>query len=262
MFMENSGAPSAIEIGRTIGQTGYAACPRATMLSLIGWPALDEWASFAASWDDLAQDSYMADGGRYRRRRFAAFAVRGEKVVRKPLQPHYQSRDHNRLNGGINRWFEPVDDLIAVHIVTRRIFAVSTRLFDRTTTGRSGPKTWHVEMHQFRIEANNVHAGYPTPEGIHRDGVAWVCMTLVNRQNVSGGASKIHCRRGPLDTLTLAEPLDTLFVDDERILHAVTPVYALNPDSRAFRDVLVLTFRGDTSRAETRPGRRHGLKSD
>jgi hypothetical protein len=34
------------------------------------------------SWEDLGVDTYMADSGRYRRRRFAAFAVSSEGVVR------------------------------------------------------------------------------------------------------------------------------------------------------------------------------------
>ena len=33
------------------------------------------WRTFASSWDDLGLDLYMADGGRYRRRRFAAGTV-------------------------------------------------------------------------------------------------------------------------------------------------------------------------------------------
>ena len=35
-----------------------------------------DWPDFAASWDDLGLDTYMADGGRYRKRRHAAFGAR------------------------------------------------------------------------------------------------------------------------------------------------------------------------------------------
>ena len=37
--------------------------------------SLSDWASFSASWDDLGLDTYMADGGRYRKRRHAAFGA-------------------------------------------------------------------------------------------------------------------------------------------------------------------------------------------
>ena len=49
---------------------------------------LTGWDAFARSWDDLGLDTYMADGGRYRKRRHAAFAASAAGVVRKPAQPH------------------------------------------------------------------------------------------------------------------------------------------------------------------------------
>ena len=55
----------------------------------------------------------MADGGRYRKRRHAVFAVTASGIARQPAQPHYQSRDYNTLNGGIERWFEPVTEQAA-----------------------------------------------------------------------------------------------------------------------------------------------------
>lgn len=45
-------------------------------------PASPEWATFARSWDDLPRDTWMADGGIYRRRRYAAFEVAGGKCTR------------------------------------------------------------------------------------------------------------------------------------------------------------------------------------
>ena len=58
------------------------------LLSAAG--SLDDWPAFAASWNDLDLDHYMADGGRYRRRRHAVFtAAAGGKIVRAAHQPHY-----------------------------------------------------------------------------------------------------------------------------------------------------------------------------
>ena len=45
------------------------------------------------------------------------------RSTRKPHQPHYQSRDYNPLNGGIERWFEPVTDEIGAHPTLRAILA-------------------------------------------------------------------------------------------------------------------------------------------
>lgn len=79
---------------------------------------LADWDRFAASWNDLGVDRYMADASRYRRRRFATFALSGGEVAGKRHQPHYQSRDYNPLNGGIARWFDPIIDDMQMHPAT------------------------------------------------------------------------------------------------------------------------------------------------
>lgn len=239
----SAGSSTLTEIGRKLFQDGYAVCPREAMLSVLREPSLNDWDSFAASWCDLGQDTYMADGGCYRRRRFAVFEMRGDKIVREPHQPHYQSRDYNPLNGGIARWFEPVCDAIAIHALTLRIFRGCRRIFEEASSQPAARKVWHVEMHQFRIEANKAKAGLPTPEGIHRDGVEWVCVLLVGRSNVASGITQIYSHTKRLGAFTLTNPLDAVFIDDTRVLHGVTPIHALDSGSHAFRDVLVLTFR-------------------
>ena len=55
-----------------IAEYGFAFVPAAAMHPLLAASGpLSDWSAFAASWDDLALDTYMADGGRYRRRRHA-----------------------------------------------------------------------------------------------------------------------------------------------------------------------------------------------
>ena len=131
---------------------------------------LTDFAAFAASWNDLGPDIYMADGGRYRKRRHVVFAATDDGVVRQPAQPHFQSRDYNTLNGGIERWFEPVAEAVAAGPTMITILTFCRNLF-----GMLAPvHTWHVEAHQFRIEARRGVDGRPTPEGMHRDGVDYV----------------------------------------------------------------------------------------
>ena len=227
-----------------VRRNGFAFRSRAAMGRVLDGTAMAQWDSFAASWDDLGQDTYMADGGRYRRRRFAAFGVSAGKVDRKPHQSHYQSRDYNPLNGGIARWFEPVTETIATHPVTIDLLKMCGGLFDSLTGEVADPLVWHVEMHQFRIEAATGELGRPTPEGPHRDGVDWVLVLLVNRHNVTSGTTEIYDRdHKPLGQFTLTDPTDAVFVDDSRIFHGVTPIHPTEPGEPAFRDVLVLTFR-------------------
>jgi hypothetical protein len=241
-------------ITEDIGRDGFAFRRGSDMRSILRARGLDAWPAFASSWDDLGLDLYMADGGRYRRRRFAAFNAVSGTVTRKPHQPHYQSRDYNPLNGDIERWFEPVSGAVCANGFMRGILGICTAIFDAALLNDGKVPSWHVEMHQFRIEADSGQSGLPTPEGAHRDGVDWVCVLLVNRRNVSSGVTQIFDPEGrSLGEFTLTDPLDTVFLDDRRVLHGVTPIAPLDPALKAFRDVLVLTFRRDESSSRPAP---------
>jgi hypothetical protein len=86
--------------------------------------------------------------------------------------------------------------------------------------------------------------GKPTPEGMHRDGVDYVLVLLVNRRNIQSGTTTVHdLDKRTLGSFTLTDPLDSALVDDARCFHGVTPVEPENPAQPAYRDVLVVTFR-------------------
>lgn len=231
-------------IAEEVTGRGFAFAHAPQMQALLEPAGLRDWDVFADSWNDLGVDTYMADGGRYRRRRFAALRAGPDGISRKPHQPHYQSRDYNPLNGGIERWFEPVTEAIASNSAMTAILDVAHRLFDSLTPAELRPRVWHVELHQFRIEARPGEEGRPTPEGMHRDGVDWVLVLMVRRENVASGETTIYdLGKRPLGSFTLTEPLDAAWVDDSRVYHGVTPVQAIDPSRPAYRDVLVATFR-------------------
>jgi len=239
----------ARDIAAALRDTGFRRVLPADTDTLLGARAVAEWDAFADSWNDLGLDRFMADGGRYRRRRFAAFSASPQGVIRKPHQPHYQSRDYNGLNGGVQRWFDPVLDAVAEHPVTQGVLGLGLALFHPLTV--DPPKTWHVELHQFRIEAGDGEAGLPTPEGAHRDGVDWVIVMLVNRCNVASGVTDVFTPDGArLGAFTLERPRDGVFLDDHRVLHGVTAIRPLEPGEPARRDVLVATFRREIQPAK------------
>ena len=228
-------------IAALVGRDGFAFVHDAEMKGVLAAHGMAEWDRFAASWDDLGLDTYMADGGRYRRRRHGVFAGSAAGIVRRPHQPHYQSRDYNMLNGGIARWFEPVTPEVEAMPAFTAILRTCQRVFDTLTADVS---EWEIEVHQFRIEAQPGLAGQPTPEGMHRDGVDWVLVLLVRRENIASGETTIHdLDRNLLGSFTLARPMDAAWVDDSRVFHGVTPVEPRDPALPAFRDVLVVTFR-------------------
>ena len=221
---------------------GFAFAPGITVQQLLrSFAPLSDWESFAASWTNLALDRYMADGGRYRRRRYAAYEVTLDgSIARRPHQPHYQALDYNPLNGGIARWFDPILPVVGSGPSMNAILRFGHSLFD--SISRS-PRGWNVEVHQFRIEARADEQGRPTPEGMHRDGVDFALVLLIGRSNVARGTTSIQALDGErLGTFTLTDPFDAAIVDDARVCHGVTLVEPIDPGRPASRDVLVVTF--------------------
>jgi len=224
-----------------VGQRGYAFVPAKEIHALLVEEGAKDWIGFSASWDDLPIDAFMGDRGKYRRRRYAEFAVSRDEIVRKPHGPHYQSCAYNPLNGGIERWFGPIVETIASHPALRAIFRTSHRLFDSLTPTSARPPAWHVEAHQIRIIASSWEEGHPTPEGLHRDGVDWALMLLIARDRVRFGKTTICDLRGrPLGSFTLTTPFDAAFVNDRRVYHEVTPIAVIDKSGVGHRDMLVV----------------------
>jgi hypothetical protein len=235
--------PEIVRLEDALTRDGYAFLRGAAMRAmLLRAGSLADWDAFARSWNDMPVDTYMADGGRYRRRRFAVFAAAaGAAITRQPHQPHYQSLDYNPLHGGIERWFEPVRDDTVAGASLGTILRFCRTLFERLAPAI---RAWHIELHQFRIEARPGVAGRPTPEGLHRDGVDYVLVLLIRRRNIKSGTTTIHgLDRQLLGSFTLTDPCDAALVHDARVFHGVTPVEPLDPAEPAYRDVLVVTFR-------------------
>ena len=198
--------------------------------------------AFAASWERLETDGFMADGGRYRRRRLANYSAKAGVPghVRGKHRPHFQAVVHNSLNGGVERWFAPIEDAVAEGATLQALLDVGRSVADQKAPGQD----WFVEVHQFRIEAVAGAPGYPTPEGVHHDGVDLVLIGMVARTNLVGGETLITDNAGgELARFTLLDRLDTAFIDDGRVMHGVTPVQPADPGAASCRDVLVITWK-------------------
>jgi hypothetical protein len=228
------------DIARTLSADGYV---HASLTGVLGPAVMNgpDWASFAASWDDLRLDPYMGDGGRYRLRRYSEFTIdsTSRRVVLRPHVPYSQPVDINHLNGGIQRLYEPFD-----HAVTGgRTLADVLGWCVSTLTAAEAPGRWTVQAFQNRILARAGEIGQPTPEGLHRDGVEYVLTLLVDRTSVEGGASAVYAA----DTgtrvaeVTLTEPGELIFANDVRMLHSVTPLSPAHGVA-GHRDVLIAMF--------------------
>ena len=237
-------APRADDSVSCLRDSGFAFVPAARMRVLLeDAGTLGDWEAFARSWNGLPLDTHMADHGRYRRRRHACYRLGADgRLERLAHRAHFQALDYNPLNGGIERWFEPVRPDLGLGPTMRAVFAVCHRVFGAVEPAPS--QGWFAEVHQFRIEAQSDAPGLPTPEGMHRDGVDHVLVLLVRRSNVREGTTLIGSPGGPLaGSFTLVEPFDAALVEDRRVHHGVTAVEAVDPAVPASRDVLVVTLK-------------------
>jgi hypothetical protein len=159
------------------------------LLSAIAGAPVGSDPVFLDSWNRLEQDQYMADGGSYRKRRHATYAINGsgQRAQLMPYQPHYQTVDYNPLNGGVARYFAPILDDLHQSITLAALLEFGNAVFSQIT----GNQQWHIELHQFRIEARDGRMGKPTPEGVHRDGVDFVIVVMIKRVNIDSGATTI-----------------------------------------------------------------------
>jgi hypothetical protein len=241
--VDHAPASAAGALHAEVAAEGYARVPGAALAALLGPGGADAALDgFAASWERLETDSHMADGGRYRRRRHANFAARRGVPghVRGPHRPHFQAVVHNSLNGGVERWFAPMEDAVAADAPLRALLDLGRGLADAIHPGRD----WLVEAHQFRIEAAAGAPGFPTPEGVHHDGVDVVLIAMIERRNLDGGETLVADAGGAeLARFTLLDRLDAALLDDRRVRHGVSPVRPADPALPSCRDVLVLTWK-------------------
>lgn len=227
----------------TLRARGHAVLDTASVRALCGI-APGALEALGPSWGDLPPDRYLRDGGRYRFRRHACFTVEGDRVGRAPHRAHYQPVDYNALHGGIQRWFEPVSDVVAGSAAWHALLAGLGRVFDQVRPAHP----WYVEAHQFRIDTAS-GIGRPTPEGAHRDGVDFVAVFIVDRHAIRGGETRVFAADGPDgQRFTLAEPWSVLLMDDTRIIHETTPIQPV--EGVGHRDTLVLTYRAGGFQSE------------
>lgn len=224
------------ELVFTLREHGHAALSPQGLAQLARC-GMDELQALAPSWEQLVPDAYLRDGGRYRKRRHSCFVVEGEVVTQVAHRAHWQPLEYNALHGGLERWFEPMDPVVAAAPAWTRLL----RTLSATCSSLKGAQPWYVEAHQFRIDTTD-GIGRPTPEGAHRDGVDFVAVILIGRAGIKGGETRVFEAAGPNGIrFTMTEPWTTLLLDDERVIHESTPIQPL--DTGGHRDTLVLTFR-------------------
>jgi hypothetical protein len=224
-----------------LSQDGLSLLSPDELITTLKLPAASwtqNWQALTSSWNRLPPDAHLKDGGHYRKRRHACFVqdTASGQLVQTPHRAHWQPLDYNALHGGFERWFDPVEPEVANAAAWTQLLAAFGKV-------QAAPH-WFIEAHQFRIDTAS-GVGRPTPEGAHRDGVNFVVVMLVGRHGVKGGETRVFDANGPHGVrFLMQQPLTTLLLNDERVIHETTPILPLDDlDSSGFRDTLVLTYR-------------------
>jgi hypothetical protein len=223
--------------------TGYALLDPSAVATLAGC-TLADLNDLADSWNHLALDNYLKDGGRYRHRRHSCFIQDGATLTQTAHRAHWQPVEYNALHGGMHRLFDPVDPAT----VARPAWSRLLQSLGQACSAVRGEQRWYVEAHQFRIDTLE-GIGRPTPEGAHRDGVDFVAVLLVDRSNVKGGETRVFEAAGPDGKrFTMLAPWTLLLLDDAKVIHESTPIQPAGENGH--RDTLVLTWRAGAFQGE------------
>ena len=202
-------------------------------------------ALFRRDWEHLEPDPYMADGGKYRSRRYGLYQLSGTttQLTYIPGASFYQSIEINSLNGGEHRHFAALDANTVKNPFLRELI-----LFDlaQLTSNEHIEDDWLIGVHQIRILATNGVPGNPTPEGTHRDNEHYTAQHLIARHNIGGGINYFY-GNGPEPTelpqvvWEQRSYFDSYYFD-RSLWHSVSPIVSGMCDGDGHRDVLLIDF--------------------
>lgn len=226
---------------RHLAQRDYVHLSSSSLFQTVGAMDADALRSFNDSWNNLVTDNYMADQGKYRQRRHAMFSASrgGGTAHQEPHKPHFQTVRSNPINGGMVRNFAPIESYVANCDVLANLLNFGSHI-----CGAISPLyDWEIEVHQFRILAQNTGVS-PTPEGVHQDGVDFLMVVLIERNNIKFGQTHIFdLEHNAIAQIMLKNPFDVLITNDLRAPFEVRPIERDISTQIGYRDVLAVTFK-------------------
>lgn len=192
-------------------------------------------ADLSPHFNNLPDNEYQ--DGEYRLRRFGAFTWENGNVKKLPHQAFVQSSEFNKFQGDIVREYE---DILPECYESEGFAEMMQHYFERSGL----PENTTIEMHQLRIQAKPNETVAVAPEGVHQDGYDRIGMFMINYNNLSGGALKIHLEKDlpPMIDHLLANG-EYFVLNDARFWHDADDVTCTHNSDLGYYDLFVLTGR-------------------
>ena len=233
---------TARDIKGEIARDGYSVLRAADLR--VSAELRQSWLSLTIDFANLPADEFLPGGARYRSRRYGRFrfSPTSGALARLPHEDYFQSADINQVTGGIARRFAPLTDTTFDNAFLRELIRFDYSQFPLAERAQR-EADWEVHAHLIRVSADLNTRGQPTPEGIHRDGAAFVAVHLAERVNALGGEVSIYDdARRPLSTFRLEAALDSYLFNDALLWHAVEPIRPAASAHGAIRSILTFDF--------------------
>ena len=233
-------APTLQHPPASLPKTQTVRCPISYVLESLNSLRVDEIGKFFTG---LPADPYLE--GNYRFRRFSRFKIVENRPIQLPHSYFFQSKTYNPLLGDVIREYEELEPaLIALEDFQASLMA----FFDFC---KLCPTVNEIGVHQIRTTTSFEKIGNPVPEGIHQDGVDWVGILPISRQNISGAETYLYKAQqdeAPIFAKVL-NPGDFLLFNDRQFFHFTSSIQP-NSVEGGNRDVLVFTSPGLSSPAD------------
>lgn len=199
----------------------------------IGAISPDAVKDLADHFNHLPESDYL--DGEYRLRRYGVFQYANDKVNKLPHRAFTQSDEFNKFQGNVERDYQDITTACyesAGFAEMMLHYAEQSGLNDDT----------EIEIHQIRIRAKAGETVPVAPEGVHQDGYNRIGMFMVNYQNITGGALKVHTKKdSPAMTTCLLDPGEYILLNDARFWHDADDITCVDGANEGYYDLFVLT---------------------
>jgi hypothetical protein len=185
--------------------------------------------------ENLPIDPHVKTSSRFRRLSKFQFTS-DDGFVTVPHGSFVQSSDYNPLVGDVERQFDDLnEDLIHCHT-----FQSLLRSFRDMCTLRPGS---HIGVHQIRTTCSPDSVGEVVPEGIHQDGADFVCIYVVDRDNIEGAETFVYNDKQGDSTVfhKVLNPGEMVLLNDRKFYHYTSSIRPARAGTGR-RDVFVLTY--------------------